>query len=969
MEESATIEGTQGLFEHRSWGWGDAIALLVWTVAIVAFFWDAVSLRGALFYFDITEINYPYRAFFAEELRAGRFSRWCPGLYCGMPLFSESQGGYFHPLKYLLYPWMETWKAFNLDTVLSIWLSGVGAYCWLRRHVGATAALSGAAIFGLSGYTWGHLGHTSMINALASVPFVIWGLECSWSSGRWRGVVLGAIALAIQAFAGHLQDTLLTAALVGVYGLYRAATERGGPRRLRAIGMAVALAGLGILSSAVQWVPSKELLDRSPRAEGLSWADLTYGSWHPELLPTMVVREAYGTRARDTDWMDGFYPYHEMNTYMGLIAIALAVIGSLGRPARDRWVTFWVLLVGLALVLMLGRFTFLFDYANKIPILGSSREPVRFHLWAALAVAALAAVGVERLDRQVGLSLRPGLTVALWLVVLSIPILFILYAPVWTEPNRWNHARHVLQFRWLGRELSIAIGRTVILSALAWLLARTASRTLDPARRARWVAWLPVLIIADLLGSHWYDVPTVDPRYWSEPPDSVVKLKADPGLIRIFGKSDKSAAEPGFVSEPIEFPAVRDQLDWSLALAWDVPASRGETPIIARRFLDYTDHAWIGGGRFEIEGVTHVLTGQRLKGKLLPVECSLRLMPTVADVSEIPTEGKDLIVVAAVDRVLHFRMFDGDGKSVVDTDEKRFSQKARQIESLKKQLAGLWAPHELTEPERVRVVSAVTSIVGRTLPVFTVRAGSAYIQRNRRALPRVRLTGRPIYAKDQAEAIALIDRLSQTDGLSGHLIVEDPTRPLPIDALVAGSARIAQEIPERLVVETDAAAPAYLVVSDSFDPGWTATLDGHPAPIHPAYCAFRAVYLPRGKHTVIFGYSPAGFGLGLLASLCGILVGLVLWFLPRGRTSLAGEHVDFESPLRYRTWYFGVLTAIVLVSIPGIGPQGRLTIQSRWVNSLHRFTWGSGLEAMQRPGRAPAEGRPSVAPPSVKSRD
>ena len=67
----------------------------------------------------------------------------------------------------------------------------------------------------------------------------------------------------------------------------------------------------------MQWVPSKELLDRSPRAGGLSWDELTYGSWHPELLPTLVVREAYGTRARDTDWMDGFYPYHEMNAYMG----------------------------------------------------------------------------------------------------------------------------------------------------------------------------------------------------------------------------------------------------------------------------------------------------------------------------------------------------------------------------------------------------------------------------------------------------------------------------------------------------------------------------------------------------------------------------------------------------------------------------------------------------------------------------
>ena len=123
--------------ERRPWSRADAVAMLAWTVAIAASFRDVVGLRRALFYFDITEINYPYRAFLARELKAGRFSRWCPDLYCGLPLYSESQAGYLHPLKYLLYPWLPTWQALNLDTVLSVWLAGLGAYGWLRRHVGA----------------------------------------------------------------------------------------------------------------------------------------------------------------------------------------------------------------------------------------------------------------------------------------------------------------------------------------------------------------------------------------------------------------------------------------------------------------------------------------------------------------------------------------------------------------------------------------------------------------------------------------------------------------------------------------------------------------------------------------------------------------------------------------------------------------------------------------------------------------
>ena len=87
-------------------------------------------------------------------------------------------------------------------------------------------------------------------------------------------------------------------------------------------------------------------------------------------------------------------------------------------------------------------------------------------------------------------------------------------------------------------------------------------------------------------------------------------------------------------------------------------------------------------------------------------------MSSLNDVSGIPTEGKNLIIVAAVNHVLHFRIFDGDGKVVVDTDEKRLTEQARQIEDLRKQLESLWPPHELTRSDKGRVITAVTSIVG-----------------------------------------------------------------------------------------------------------------------------------------------------------------------------------------------------------------------------------------------------------------
>jgi hypothetical protein len=89
-------------------------------------------------------------------------------------------------------------------------------------------------------------------------------------------------------------------------------------------------------------------------------------------------------------------------------------------------------------------------------------------------------------------------------------------------------------------------------------------------------------------------------------------------------------------------------------------------------------------------------------------------MSSMNDVSGMPQEGKNLIVVADVSQSLHFRIFDSDGKRVVDTDEKSLTAKVQQFEDLKSQLKGLWPPHPLTGNEKNLLITAVTSILGHT---------------------------------------------------------------------------------------------------------------------------------------------------------------------------------------------------------------------------------------------------------------
>ena len=827
--------------EPRPWGRGDVLALLAWSAAVLVIFGKAATLREAFFYFDVTEINFPYRAFLADQIRTGRFARWHPGLYCGLPLYSESQAGYWHPLKYLLYTWLPAWQAFNLDTILSIWLTGLASYGWLRRHAGPEGALTGAAIVGLGGFTWAHLIHTSMINALPSVPLAFWALEASWASGRLRGAALGGVALAFQVFAGHLQDTLLTGFALGVYALCRAAGARSWRERTFVLTATAALLVMGIAAAAVQWVPSKELLDRSPRAGGLSYSDQAYGSWHPELLPSLLVREAYGTLPRDTDWMDGYYPYHEMNAYLGGIALALAIVGA--AASRDRWVSGWIVLGTLGALLMLGRYTVLFDALRSVPILGSSRIPVRYHLWVTMAVAALAATGVDRLSRPGKVRLGPALGVLGVLMALSAALLVYIYIPFWNDPRNWSNPRLVPRSRWLLEQLLGSTARTAALAGLAlWLAARSA-REHDARRRRLLAAALPILILADLGGAHFWDAPTVPPSYWTDPPPAVTLIKADPARGRVLGVRSQ-AARPGFASTPIDFFPTRDALAWSLPPVWGLASAWGETPIHDTRVDNFADAS--AAARLDVEGVSHLLFG---RGPVPP--------------RPIPSE----------------------------------------------------------------------------------RAGSATLLRNPGALPRARLLGRPVYAADRASATRALRALDPRE----RLVVEDPDRPLPADASPAGTATITRDEPERVDVTTDCPSASYLFLADTFDPGWRATVDGRPAPIRPAQVAFRAVYLPPGRHSVAFRYRPAGWDLGLAISGLGVLAiaFCLAWpgrFAPRA--DLAGPSTW---PPRWPWIAAGLVTLVLAGSIIRIGPGGSVGLQRRWSDSVHRFTWGPVIDPVLRP--------------------
>ncbi len=93
----------------------------------------------------------------------------------------------------------------------------------------------------------------------------------------------------------------------------------------------------------------------------------------------------------------------------------------------------------------------------------------------------------------------------------------------------------------------------------------------------------------------------------------------------------------------------------------------------------------------------------------------LRVIPW-GDGSGVPISGNKLVIVGIDDQgLLHIRIFDAGGKSVMDTNETKLSDaQVVAILTLKRQLQGLSAPQVLTGGEKARVIRKVTSIVAQT---------------------------------------------------------------------------------------------------------------------------------------------------------------------------------------------------------------------------------------------------------------
>ena len=148
------------------------------------------------------------------------------------------------------------------------------------------------------------------------------------------------------------------------------------------------------------------------------------------------------------------------------------------------------------------------------------------------------------------------------------------------------------------------------------------------------------------------------------------------------------------------------------------------------------------------------------------------------------------------------------------------------------------------------------------------------VYRNRDAMPRAFIVHQAEYVDDAGESL---DRVTSGEfDFKESVILENapPVDLQPPTTSTLGTATITAYRPDRVELEAQSISDGYLVLSDGYMPGWKAYLDGQSTPIFIANHAFRALWMPSGKHHVVFVYDPPSFHIGATISLltCGVML-------------------------------------------------------------------------------------------------
>lgn len=802
----------------------------------------------------------------------------------------------------------------------------------------ATAALLAALAFALGGYLGAQVEHVNQLQGLAWLPWLLavagGGREAHSQRQLTLTVLSAGAILAMQLVAGHTQSAFIsvtallifrvangfpvktkprdTLSYVGNAGHWRDEVEADGwsARLLTAVGAPVVTVLVAGLLGTVQLLPTLELSRLSGRGGGLPVNEVVSFSLHPLTLPQALLPR-YGEVV-----------FTEYVAWAPLVVLLLAAAGA-WQWRRAGTARGSLALAAGGLFLALGRFNLVYLLLAQAPGFSYFRAPARWLALYALGLALLAGLGLDVLRGVQGPTVSVRSRRALWwgtalimgLIVLgflAVPLGGVIrvgqeapvVAPTWLQVGAWAVELAVaLAILWrLPRAWEAQRRRLVPLVGLATVtvlflasLTLPYNRLTDPSAHFDLrppVARLQALQRCDLLLDQCVrppgrllslsgiffdpgDLVELETVYGDQLSregfyDLIIAIKQKeiiaPNLPMAYGLASVDGFDGGVLPSRDYVTAMR------LVLPENVAASDGRL----REYLDAVPEArWL-----DLFGARYVITdkvGDMWRGDVFfDTQHAQVLAPGArAEIGHIPEFEATAVWLLA----------DGQPGRVAVTTA---AGAALELEPQAVE-QGLWRvafPDPLA-PAGVAVRAGSERVLLQGLALVDeqdmtfrslvpgnyrlIYSGDVKIYENLDVMPRAFLAHSWRWAPNVAESVRMMAR-EEFDARHEAVLVGD-------GAVQAGSgqadeARIVTYRAEEVVVETASEAPALLLLTDAYYPGWRATVDGEPVDVQQVDGLFRGVFVPAGEHEVRFVFVPWSFRLGLWITLGALLLWL-----------------------------------------------------------------------------------------------
>jgi hypothetical protein len=808
---------------------------------------------------DIVDLNLPQRQIAGEIWRSGEVPLWNRYAFGGQPLLATGEVGVLYPPN-LLFLFLRPHTALNVSTLLHLALAGACMYLFLRRQGRrALPAWLGGVVYMTSGFLTGHVIHTAMVAAAAWLPLLLFFLEGLRAGRRPRDAAGLTLTMTVLVLAGHPQMVFYAGLLTVAYAVFLASLQRDGRKQfLAAAGGALLLAGL---LSACQLLPTLGLAQRSFRhaltLEFFSALPLT-GDWLRALVVPFRIGGLPGYPGPWAAW--------ERNGYVGIVALLLALTAALRYGRRERHAAFFAGMGLVALLIAAGDLTHASALLYRIPVVNQFRIPARYVLFfdfAAAVLAARALCGIGEMIEARTRAVTKGTTARqsgksraripvnpVWLASVGL-LLLVVVLDALQHPSR----------------LPMSIWGTAGLYLLGALAVLWAGRS-QPQRAA---VLLGVLILLDNTAFvRAFNGPVLQPV--SEARDGraagtpawIAQTQRDPERHRIF--------------------SFEEALKTNRAMPYHLEAVNGYGPLYPTLYAESMSLTRDPTGTYPPADIWTPLVGSREIFDLLNVryiaachEVGLGRVPshphsTRLDVTAAEPVQSVRLRYRVTDREPVFE-FAGQGPALAPLANVTVvaADGRRETHPLEEEI-------HLSAPLRLKELRIDDTEWRGSLQIDELRclAADGRVVATHGPLP---VLGHPLQGIYRDDRFALFRNRA---AFPRYWITPTPEDPRNRD-MSAPVQETAYHHREYAVCASSGGG--WLVVSQLFDPGWVAYVDGARTPLHEIGYHLTGLSLPAGRHNIRFRYEPREWALGLrLTALAALALSACVAFAVRNRS-------------------------------------------------------------------------------------